>query len=130
MHDGTPTCSPYNDDIMEGLLTCDFFFLKNMSMKMRTSITWIMIQVMKTPLCPTYMFKRSPRHSWKIQSMRKIMKHKLWMVLLILLSMAYLKERTWTLWPWKNLIQKRSMQYIHMIYLSHISLSVMKTKRT
>ena len=25
MHDGTPTCSPYNDDILEGLLPCDPF---------------------------------------------------------------------------------------------------------
>ena len=30
----------------------------------------------------------------------------------------------------ENLIWKRSMQYIHMISLIHISLSVMKTKRT
>ena len=26
VHDGTPTCSPYNDDILEGLLPCDLFF--------------------------------------------------------------------------------------------------------
>ena len=25
VHDGTPTCSPYNDDILEGLLPCDLF---------------------------------------------------------------------------------------------------------
>ena len=25
MHDGTPTCSPYNDDILEGLLPCELF---------------------------------------------------------------------------------------------------------
>ena len=25
MHDTTPTCSPYNDDSMEGLLPCDPF---------------------------------------------------------------------------------------------------------
>ena len=29
-----------------------------------------------------------------------------------------------------NLIWKRSMQFIHMISLSHISVSVMRTKRT
>ena len=26
VHDGTPTCSPYNDDSLEGLLPCDLFF--------------------------------------------------------------------------------------------------------
>ena len=26
MHDGTPSCSPYNDDNLEGLLPCDHFF--------------------------------------------------------------------------------------------------------
>ena len=36
VHDGTPTCSPYNDNSIEGLLVT--FFLKKMSMKMRTSI--------------------------------------------------------------------------------------------
>ena len=25
VHDGTPTCSPYNDDSLEGLLPCDHF---------------------------------------------------------------------------------------------------------
>ena len=25
MHDGTPTCSPYNDISLEGLLPCDLF---------------------------------------------------------------------------------------------------------
>ena len=45
------------------------FSLKKMSMKMRTSITWSMIQVTKTPLSPTKMLMRSPGHSWKIQSM-------------------------------------------------------------
>ena len=25
VHDGTPTCSPYNDDSLEGLLSCDIF---------------------------------------------------------------------------------------------------------
>ena len=25
MHDGTPTCSPYNDDSLEGLLPCHLF---------------------------------------------------------------------------------------------------------
>ena len=25
-HDGTPMCSPYNDDSLEGLLPCDLFF--------------------------------------------------------------------------------------------------------
>ena len=25
VHDGTPTCSPYNDDSLEGLLPCDLF---------------------------------------------------------------------------------------------------------
>ena len=48
-HDGTPTFSPYNDDTMEGYCLVTFS-LKNMSMKMRTSITWSMIQVTKTPL--------------------------------------------------------------------------------
>ena len=26
VHDGNPTCSAYNDDILEGLLPCDLFF--------------------------------------------------------------------------------------------------------
>ena len=26
MHDETPTCSPYNDDSLEGLLPCGLFF--------------------------------------------------------------------------------------------------------
>ena len=38
------------------------------------------------------------------------------------------KGEKWTLWPWKILIWKRSMQYIHMISLSHISLSVRNRK--
>ena len=25
VHDGTPTCSPYNDNILEGLLPCELF---------------------------------------------------------------------------------------------------------
>ena len=25
IHDGTPMCSPYNDDSLEGLLPCDLF---------------------------------------------------------------------------------------------------------
>src|SRR5713101_6046945 len=41
------------------------FSLKKMSMKMRTSIAWSMIQVMKTPLSPIKMLMRSPGHSWK-----------------------------------------------------------------
>ena len=45
------------------------FFLKKMSMKMRTSITWSMTQVTKTPLSPTKILMRSPRNSWKIQYM-------------------------------------------------------------
>ena len=65
VHDGTPMCSRYNDDSPEGYCLVTFS-LKNMSMKMRTSITWSMIQVMKTPLSPTKMLMRSPGHSWKI----------------------------------------------------------------
>ena len=45
------------------------------------------------------------------------------MVFFIFLSMAYLKERAWTMCPWETLIWKRSMQFIHMISLSHISVS-------
>ena len=66
--DDTRPCSPYNDDSLEGLLPYDLF-LKKMSMKMRTSITWSMAQVTETPLSPTKILMRSPGHSWKIQSM-------------------------------------------------------------
>ena len=72
------------------------FFMKNISMKKRTSIYWSMIQATKTPLCSTKMLMRIPGHSWKIQSItslrRKLMNHKILMVLLIVLSMAYRME--------------------------------------
>ena len=45
------------------------FSLKKMSMKMRTSITWSMIQVTNNLLSPTNMLMRSPGNSWKIHSM-------------------------------------------------------------
>ena len=63
IHDGTPMCSPYNDDSLEGLLPCDLFSKEDNCMKMRTSISWSMIQVTKTPLSPTKMLMRSHGHS-------------------------------------------------------------------
>ena len=104
VHDGTPTCSPYNDDSLEYLLPCSHFSEEDeyenedkYNLDHDTSDE----DSLMSDKDVEEMLKRSPGHSWKIQSMKKIMNQKLWMVLLILLSMAYLKERTWTLWPWE-----------------------------
>ena len=96
MHDGTPTYSPYNGDSLEGLLPCSHFFEE-------------------------YEYENEDKYNLEHDTSDKdsLMSDKdvdnepeIFYGLLILLSMAYLKERAWTLWPWEILIWKKSMQFI------------------
>ena len=121
-----------------------FFLNKMIVIRMRTSIGWSMMWVMKNPLCLTKILMRILRHSWKIQSMtcprRKIMNHNLLKVLLIspfmtylmegvlillmvllkILSMRFLEKRAWILSSWEIFVWRKSTQFVHMISLSHI----------
>ena len=74
VHDGTPTCSPYNDDSLEDLLPCDLFLKKMILIRRRTSIAWDVMPAMKTLSYPVWMGVMTIGISWKIYSMRLLKK--------------------------------------------------------
>ena len=59
LHDGTPTCPPYNDDNLEGLMHCDLFSEED---EYENEDKYNLEH-------DTKMLMRSPGRSWKIQSM-------------------------------------------------------------
>ena len=65
VHVGTPTCFPYNDDSLEGLLPCDLFF-EEVEYENEDKYNLEHDTSDEESLYPTKMLMRSPGHSWKI----------------------------------------------------------------
>ena len=107
MHDGTPTRSPYNDDSLEGLLPCDLFSGEDKyenedkySLEHDTSDEDSLIPD-KDVDEQSWTFMENPVYDMNKEENNE---PETFDGLLIFLSMAYLKERAWTMWPWETLV--------------------------
>ena len=108
----TRHCSPYNDDSLEGLLPCDLFSeeddyenedkynLENDTSEEDSLISDKDIDEESWTLMENIVYDMNKEENNEPKNL---------MVLLIIMSMASIKERAWTMWPWEILIWKRSM---------------------